>query len=83
MGDKWLLSASGTRNKTLNGSCPDCYSERNSLASRDYVISTLVIAALIVEQIMPSQKHIMINNRQAIASQKLKLETTYIHCAAV
>ena len=25
-----------TQNETLNGSCPDCYCERNSLASRDY-----------------------------------------------
>ena len=29
-------TSGGTQNETLNGSCPDCYSERNSLASRDY-----------------------------------------------
>ena len=33
MGDIKVLA-----NETLNGSCPDCYCERNSLASRDYTI---------------------------------------------
>ena len=28
-------TSGGTPNETLNGSCPDCYCERNSLASRD------------------------------------------------
>ena len=28
-------TSGGTQNETLNGCCPDCYSERNSLASRD------------------------------------------------
>ena len=29
-------TSGGTQNETLNDSCPDCYCERNSLASRDY-----------------------------------------------
>ena len=31
-------TSGGTQNEALNGSCPDCYSKRNSLASRDYYI---------------------------------------------
>ena len=33
------LTSGGTQKETLNGSCPDCYCERNSLASRDYLHS--------------------------------------------
>ena len=37
--ERFVLSFRGSRvgdKCTLNSSCPDCYCERNSLASRDY-----------------------------------------------
>ena len=34
-------------NETLNGSCPDCYYERNSLASRGYAAALFLAGCLL------------------------------------
>ena len=59
-------TSGGTLNETLNSSCLDCYCERNSLASRDYISTSCVCARIYMED-MRTKKVI----ERAVTSERI------------